>query len=182
MAVATATKKTSNGKPGPKHNIEAMRQAFYDRIARKDMAPLWKVMKSVVTKEPVTRVAPHVWHFDDVKSLVMESGGLISAEEAERRVLILENPALGFLGANQAAGFHDQRFDVVEVPDMGHAPGHRFIGDDVLHHLPQRRHVLLADAVGERLPHGLDIVFRVVGVGLSRGSNRHGILHRNRSW
>ncbi len=71
-----------------------MREAFYERIAKKDMAPLWKVMKSVVTKEPVTRAAPHVWHYDDVKSLVMESGGLITAEEAERRVLILENPAL----------------------------------------------------------------------------------------
>ena len=91
MAVAAA-QKTSN--PSPKHNIEAMREAFYARIGQKDMAPLWKVMKSVVTKEPVTRCEPHVWHFDDVKSLVMESGALITAEEAERRVLILENPAL----------------------------------------------------------------------------------------
>jgi gentisate 1,2-dioxygenase len=93
MAVATA-KKTANGKPGPKHNIEAMREAFYERIAKKDMAPLWKVMKSVVTDEPVTRCRPHIWHYGDVKSLVMESGNLITAEEAERRVLILENPAL----------------------------------------------------------------------------------------
>jgi gentisate 1,2-dioxygenase len=80
--------------PNPKHNIEAMRDAFYARIAKKDMAPLWKVMKNVVTKEPVTRTKPHVWHYDDVKSLVMESGGLITAEEAERRVLILENPGM----------------------------------------------------------------------------------------
>ncbi len=91
MAVAAA-KKTKN--PSSKHNIEAMREAFYERIAKKDMAPLWKVMRSMVTKEPVSRCQPHVWHFDDVKSLVMESGGLITAEEAERRVLILENPAL----------------------------------------------------------------------------------------
>src|SRR5580693_6827071 len=91
MAVATAIKADAHD---PKHNIEAMRQAFYDRIGKKDMAPLWKVMKSVVTNEPVTRCVPHVWHFDDVKSLVMESGGLITAEEAERRVLILENPAM----------------------------------------------------------------------------------------
>src|SRR5580698_5257313 len=91
MAVATATKADAHD---PKHNIEAIREAFYDRIAEKDMAPLWKVMKSVVTNEPVTRCSPHVWHFDDVKKLVMESGGLITAEEAERRVLILENPSL----------------------------------------------------------------------------------------
>src|ERR1700761_8552543 len=93
MSVATA-EKTSEGNTNPKHNIEAMREAFYARIAKKDMAPLWKVMKNVVTKEPVTRTQPHVWHYDDVKSLVMESGGLITAEEANRRVLILENPAL----------------------------------------------------------------------------------------
>ena len=49
MAVA-ATKKTGNGKPSPKaspspkHNIEAVRQAYYDRIAKHDMRPLWKVM------------------------------------------------------------------------------------------------------------------------------------------
>ena len=58
------------------------------------MTPLWKVMDSVVTKEPVTRCAPMIWHYDDIKRLVMESGGLITAEEAERRVLILENPSL----------------------------------------------------------------------------------------
>jgi len=95
MAVATAKKTNGKpGEPGPKHNIEAMRQDFYDRISKRDMAPLWKVMNSVVTTEPVTRCKPAVWHFDDVKSLVMESGSLITAEEAKRRVLILENPAL----------------------------------------------------------------------------------------
>ena len=92
MAVAAAKK--TNGKPGPKHNIEAIRQAYYERIAKHDMTPLWKVMNSIVTKEPVSRCAPVVWHFADVKSLVMELGSLITAEEAKRRVLILENPAL----------------------------------------------------------------------------------------
>jgi gentisate 1,2-dioxygenase len=95
MAVATSvSKKSSNGHPDSKHNIEAVRAEFYERIAKKDMAPLWKVMNSVVTKEPVTRCQPHVWRYDDVKTLVMESGGLITAEEAKRRVLILENPSL----------------------------------------------------------------------------------------
>ena len=94
MPSTATTKIKKNGAPGPKHNIEAAREEFYDRISKHDMAPLWKVMKNVVTKEPVTRVAPHVWHYDDVKRLVMESGGLITAEEATRRVLILENPAM----------------------------------------------------------------------------------------
>src|ERR1700756_3715358 len=94
MPSAAKRQDAKNGKPGPKHNIEAAREEFYQRISKRDMAPLWKVMSSVVTKEPVTRCVPHVWHYDDVKSLVMESGGLITAEEALRRVLILENPAL----------------------------------------------------------------------------------------
>src|SRR3979490_1973505 len=90
----SAATKRANGKPGPKHNVDAVREAYYERISKFDMAPLWKVMKSVVTKEPVTRCAPVIWHYEDVKSLVMESGSLISAEEAQRRVLILENPAM----------------------------------------------------------------------------------------
>jgi gentisate 1,2-dioxygenase len=81
MTVAAA-KKATNGKPSPKHNIEAVREAFYERIAKKDMAPLWKAMRSIVTNEPKSRCQAHVWHYDDVKALVMESGGLITAEEA----------------------------------------------------------------------------------------------------
>src|SRR5438552_3677350 len=90
----SAATKRSNGKPNLRHNIDAVREAYYERISKFDMAPLWKVMKNVVTKEPVTRCVPVVWHYSDVKSLVMESGGLISAEEALRRVLVLENPAM----------------------------------------------------------------------------------------
>jgi len=93
MAVASA-KKAGNGKPGAKHNIEAMREAYYERISKYDMAPLWKVMSSVVTKEPMTHCVPALWRFQDAKSFVLESGPLITAEEAERRVLILENPAM----------------------------------------------------------------------------------------
>src|SRR5438309_1531901 len=75
MPSAATQQDKGNGGPDPKHNIEAVREEFYQRISKRDMAPLWKVMSSVVTKEPVTRCVPHVWHYDDVKSLVMESGG-----------------------------------------------------------------------------------------------------------
>ena len=87
-------KQPDQGAPDRKHNIEAMRQNYYARISQLGMTPLWKVMGTLFRDEPVSRCAPAVWHFDDVKSLVMEAGGLITAEEARRRVLILENPAL----------------------------------------------------------------------------------------
>ncbi len=126
MAVATA-KKTTNGKPGPKHNIEAARQDFYDRIAKKDMAPLWKVMNSVVTKEPVTHCAPVVWHYDDVKTLVLELGGLITAEEAQRRVLILENPAMQ--GQSKATNTMFAGIQMILPGEV--APAHRHVSSAI---------------------------------------------------
>ncbi len=78
----------------PKHNVTGNRQAYYDKISKNDMAPLWEVLRNVVTKEPKTKCAPNIWKFDDVKGLMLEAGDVITAEEAERRVLVLENPAL----------------------------------------------------------------------------------------
>jgi gentisate 1,2-dioxygenase len=96
MSTASTSNKMdkTGAEPGPKHNIEAAREAYYQRISQHDMAPLWTKLKSLVPPAPVTRCAPAVWHFDDVKSLVLESGALITAEEAQRRVLVLENPNL----------------------------------------------------------------------------------------
>ena len=78
----------------PKHNVQVARQAYYDRISKYDMAPLWEKLKQLVANEPRTQCAPAIWRFRDVKAMVMESAELISAKEAERRVLVLENPAL----------------------------------------------------------------------------------------
>ncbi len=86
MAVATATH------PGSKHNVQVARQAYYDKISKFHMAPLWEVLKDLVTPEPKTECRPAMWKFSDVKKLMMEAGDVISAEEAERRVLVLENP------------------------------------------------------------------------------------------
>jgi gentisate 1,2-dioxygenase len=88
-------KKPSNGKrPDSKHNITGARQAYYDKISRHDMVPLWEVIKDHVTREPRTQCAPALWRFKDAKQLVLEAGDVITAEEAERRVLVLENPKL----------------------------------------------------------------------------------------
>ena len=79
---------------GAKHNIQAARRAYYDKAAKFHMAPLWEVLKNLVTPEPKTQCQPVVWNFGDVKKLMLEAGEVISAEEAERRVLVLENPGM----------------------------------------------------------------------------------------
>lgn len=78
--------------PGAKHNIQASRQAYYEKIRGYNLAPLWEVLKGLVTPEPKTQMVPAVWKFPQVEKLMLEAGDVITAEEAERRVLVLENP------------------------------------------------------------------------------------------
>src|SRR6202521_1478904 len=74
--------------------VSPERAAYYEKIGKKNMAPLWEVLKGLVPKEPNTSCVAALWRFSDAKALVLEAGSVISAEEAERRVLVLENPAL----------------------------------------------------------------------------------------
>src|ERR1700730_14733021 len=71
------------------------RQAFYDRIAPANLAPLWEQLHSLVTPEPVSKVRPAIWRYRDVRPYLLQSGSLITAQEATRRVLMLMNPGLG---------------------------------------------------------------------------------------
>ncbi len=70
------------------------RRAFYDDISQKNLTPLWEVLASLVTPVPRSPLRPWLWRYADIGPDVLRAGQLISAEEAERRVLILENPAL----------------------------------------------------------------------------------------
>ena len=67
---------------------------FYTRLSQRNLAPLWTVLNTLVTPQPVSRCEPALWRYADVRPYVMESGNLITASQAERRVLILENPGL----------------------------------------------------------------------------------------
>src|SRR6266545_1992890 len=73
------------------------RQAFYARLDQNDTAPLWEVLRRLVLPEPA--IVPALWKYDTVRSLLMEAGRLLTVQEAERRVLVLENP--GLRGASQ---------------------------------------------------------------------------------
>ena len=70
------------------------RKEFYGTIDKRNMTPLWEVLARLVTKEPVSTIQPYLWKWAEVRPHVMEAGRLITAKEAERRVLILENPGL----------------------------------------------------------------------------------------
>src|SRR4030081_3712913 len=70
------------------------RRDFYERIGVLSMAPLWESLHQLVPPAPAPRYQPAHWDYDKVRPFLMESGSLITAKEAVRRVLIMENPAM----------------------------------------------------------------------------------------
>ena len=70
------------------------RTAYYDRIRELHLAPLWEVLSALVPSSPKSPAAATHWRYGALRDAVLEAGRLITAEEAERRVLILENPAM----------------------------------------------------------------------------------------
>ncbi len=99
----------------------AERKAFYDELAPKHMAPLWEVLRALITREPATPCLPAIWRYDEVRPYLMRAGALISAKEAERRVLILENPAL----AGKASVTHTLYAGLQLILPGEVAPAHR---------------------------------------------------------
>ncbi len=79
--------------PPASSSLAASRGEYYGRIEHEHMAPLWTRLKSLVPTGPSVVGQPHRWRYADVRPYVFEAGELITAAEAERRVLILENPA-----------------------------------------------------------------------------------------
>ena len=78
-----AKTKAGKSKNGGKSNGQAAREAYYDRISKLDMAPLWVVLKDIIPEQPKTVCAPAIWRFKEVKSSVFEAGDIISALEAK---------------------------------------------------------------------------------------------------
>ncbi len=84
---------------GPNVQETPERQAFYRKIESQSISALWTVLGDLVTPEPKSSCRPHAWRFAAIRAAMMEAGGLITAKEAERRVLVLENP--GFKGQSR---------------------------------------------------------------------------------
>ncbi len=74
--------------------MTAARQAYYERIRALHLTPLWETLHALVPHEPHSPCVPALWRYEAIKPFLMESATLITAEEAVRRVLVLENPAM----------------------------------------------------------------------------------------
>src|ERR1700716_1590762 len=78
----------------PKASISALRQDLYRRMDKQSLAPLWEVLDDLIPREPATPCKPALWKYAEARPHLMEAGDLITAKEAVRRVLILENPGM----------------------------------------------------------------------------------------
>jgi gentisate 1,2-dioxygenase len=67
---------------------------YYRQLERANLAPLWESLASLSPLEPRTRARPFKWAYADVRADLLEAGRLITAEKAERRVVVLANPGL----------------------------------------------------------------------------------------
>ena len=64
---------------------------FSKEISALGLKPLWERVSRL---QPGTAAQPAIWRWSDTRPLLMRACELITAKQAERRVLMLENPAL----------------------------------------------------------------------------------------
>jgi gentisate 1,2-dioxygenase len=99
------------------------RSAYYRRLDGHSLAPLWERLRGLIQKEPRSAAVPALWRYADVRPFVMEAGKLITAKEAERRVIILENP--GLKGRSQVTNSLYAGLQLILPGEV--APAHRHV-------------------------------------------------------
>ena len=67
---------------------------FHDALEAESLAPLWERMRALAPREPQSKALPTHWRADRLREHALTAGRLITAEQAERRVVVLENPGL----------------------------------------------------------------------------------------
>src|SRR6202012_3896903 len=76
--------------PAPADDPSAL--ADYSRdIAPLNAKPLWE---RTTRMAPGTAAVPAIWKYQDMRPQLLRAAELISTQQAERRVLMLENPGL----------------------------------------------------------------------------------------
>lgn len=85
---------TTQAAPAGANSQRARLEALYAEMRPHSLFPLWEVLAALVTPVPRSPARAHRWSYGPARDYLLRAGDLISAEQAERRVLILENPGL----------------------------------------------------------------------------------------
>lgn len=98
------------------HDIDAL----FTSLPSKNLEPLWLKIEKFVPPTPNPAATVALWPYAEIRPTLIDAGRFVSAEEAERRVLMLVNPTL------QAPHTTDTIYGGLQIILPGEiAPAHR---------------------------------------------------------
>ncbi|KAK7510172.1 RmlC-like cupin domain-containing protein [Phyllosticta citriasiana] len=76
------------------HEDEDEYNALITSLPRTATAPLWEQMAALNPRTPRPQSVPHIWRYSAIRPQMLRAGAIVPEEKAERRVLMLLNPAM----------------------------------------------------------------------------------------
>lgn len=97
MAILTEVKTevASQQLTGDGKTKEQQTNELLSQLQSTNTLPLWAQMSKLNPPAPNPTCIPHIWKYDEIKPYLLRAGELITEKQAERRVLMLVNPARG---------------------------------------------------------------------------------------
>ncbi|WP_091784259.1 cupin domain-containing protein [Paraburkholderia steynii] len=92
-------------------------------LERVNAQPLWDRFKTLVTPEPKAPDAPHIWSWRSMLPLIERAAREVHMNDAERRVLLLANPAFG--GKVKTTTNLNAALQILEPGEHAHEHRHR---------------------------------------------------------
>lgn len=105
----------------------AKSQTLADAVAPLHVTPLWMVLGRLITDEPDVPEVPYLWSWKALRPWLEEACRLISAQDAERRVLTMTNPAKRYTGA--VTHYLNAGLQVIMPGEI--APTHRHVANAI---------------------------------------------------
>lgn len=97
MAILTENKTQNESQqlPVDGKSTEQQTAELLSQLQFTNTLPLWAQMARLNPPAPNPTCIPHIWKYDEIKPYLLRAGELITEKQAERRVLMLVNPARG---------------------------------------------------------------------------------------
>jgi gentisate 1,2-dioxygenase len=98
-------------------------KAFYNELESHSANAFWRRANEIEPWEPVTRYAPTIWRYENMRPLVLKSSELVKPEEAGRRVVVLVNDSDAGRQNSAAVGWLFSGLQVMRPGEI--TPAHR---------------------------------------------------------
>lgn len=93
MATQTATILEANAPA--RTSTQDPNEELVENALKVHTKPLWTQMAKLNPPAPNPTTIPHIWRYDEVRPSLLRAGEIVPESQAERRVLMLVNPARG---------------------------------------------------------------------------------------